>query len=177
MKAIGFHRNTHQETKGTKLEIPVNFTHSIILGATGSGKTASCINPLLFDRMQKNHGILIFDFKGNYHYIVKAMAKQLNKLQNVKEIGSNYNHYVNILENIPIEMIETLLHISLGYNDTNKFWDESAISFATAILGIIKCFNELNIYDYKYNFKTLIFIVKNMKNIKSFKKFILEKVN
>ena len=176
MKTIGFHRDTHKDIKETKLEIPVNFTHSIILGATGSGKTASCITPILLDRMQKNHGILIFDFKGNYHYTVKAAAKQLNKLQNIKEIGSNYNYYINILENIPIEMIETLLHISLGYNETNKFWDESAISFAMAILGIIKCFNELNIDDYKYNFKSLISIVKSMKNIKDFKKFTLEKV-
>ena len=45
-----------------------------------------------------------------------------------------------------------------------------------AILGIIKSFNELNIDDYKYNFKSLISIVKSMKNIKDFKKFTLDKV-
>ena len=177
--SIGFNiNNLNTKNTGTsKLEIPNNFTHAIILGATGSGKTASCITPVLLDRMQKNHGILIFDFKGNYHYTIKAVAEKLNKLHTIKEVGNNYNSYINILEDIPIEMIESLLNINFAYDYRNKFWNESAISLATSILGIIKYLNELNINDYKYNFKTLLSITSNMTNLKKFKKFVVFNTN
>jgi type IV secretory pathway VirB4 component len=78
-----------QNNTNDKLQIPCDFRHAIILGETGSGKTASVINPLLLDRIKKGHGILVFDFKGNYHYTVKALAKKENKLNHIIELGKS----------------------------------------------------------------------------------------
>lgn len=71
-------------------EIPlvdVKFTHSLCIGQTGSGKTTSFIYPNLLERMKLNHGILIFDIKGNEHLAVKSLAKEAGRLDDVLEIG------------------------------------------------------------------------------------------
>ena len=86
--SMGFITSGNKENK--KLQIPVDFRHALILGETGSGKTASVITPLLIDRIKRNHGIIIFDFKGNYHYTIKTIAKKFNKLQDVIELGKDY---------------------------------------------------------------------------------------
>jgi DNA helicase HerA-like ATPase len=77
--AIGFNTNPNSNGENKKLQISVDFRHRLILGETGSGKTASVITPIMFERMEKNHGILVFDFKGNYHYTIKALAKKKTK--------------------------------------------------------------------------------------------------
>jgi type IV secretory pathway TraG/TraD family ATPase VirD4 len=173
--ALGFIKPENRQEKG--LQIPCDFRHAIILGETGSGKTASVITPLIFDRMKKNHGLVIFDFKGNYHYTVKVLAKKLNKLDKVIEIGTDYGKSINLIEGLQIETIDKILRPLLGHKSEDKFWQESAVQLGTSILGIIKYMNEL-FEDYKpFNFKTLIEIVSNAKNIKSFKEDVLSRIN
>lgn len=41
----------------------------------------------LIERMKLNHGILIFDIKGNEHLAVKSLAKEAGRLDDVLEIG------------------------------------------------------------------------------------------
>ena len=172
--SIGFCNTNLKEKK--QLQIPVDFRHCLILGETGSGKTASVITPLLIDRMKKNHGILIFDFKGNYHYTIKALAKK--KLQNVIELGKEYLSFTNIIEDLPIESLDKILRPILGHDKENKFWEESAIQLGVSILGIIKYMNELvEDYEYSYSFKSLIDIASDAKKIKSFKKEVKNKIN
>jgi type IV secretory pathway TraG/TraD family ATPase VirD4 len=168
-----------QNNTNDKLQIPVDFKHCIILGETGSGKTSSVINPLLLDRMKRNHGILIFDFKGNYHYVVKTLAKQEGKLSNIIELGKIYGSYANIIEDLPLEAVSKILRNLLNHRKDDKFWEDSAVELAKSILGIIYYMNELtnNNCKYKYNFKTLIEIAKNAKNIKKFKKEIIKFAN
>jgi DNA helicase HerA-like ATPase len=167
-----------QNRTNEKLQIPADFKHCLILGETGSGKTSSVINPFLLDRMKRNHGILIFDFKGNYHYVVKALAKKEHKLNNVIELGKTYGSYANIIENLPLEAVSKILRNLLNHGKDDKFWEESAIELGKSILGIIYYINELiDNYKYQYNFKSLIEIAKNPKNIQSFKKETIKLVN
>ena len=174
--SIGF--TTSIKTGNQKLQIPVDFRHALILGETGSGKTASVITPLLVDRINKNHGIIIFDFKGNYHYTVKAVAKKLNKLKDVIELGKDYGKYVNLLKDLPIEIVDRILKNTLGHDKNNKFWEESAIQLGIAILAIIKYMNKLvKDYEYPYSFSTLIEIASSAENLQRFKKSTLKTIN
>lgn len=78
MKTIGFLSNNIQSKKKEKfIKLATDYTHAMILGVTGSGKTSSAILPILEDRISKNHGILIFDYKGEEHKKVKYLAKNI----------------------------------------------------------------------------------------------------
>ena len=174
--SMGFITSGNKENK--KLQIPVDFRHALILGETGSGKTASVITPLLIDRIKRNHGIIIFDFKGNYHYTVKAIAKQFNKLQDVIELGKDYGKYVNLLKDLPIEVLDKILRNALGHDKEDRFWEESAIQLGISILAIIKYMNELlKDYKYSYSLKSLIEIASNAKMIKEFKEETIKYLN
>jgi len=171
---IGFH---NQSTKGNSLQIPADFRHCLILGETGSGKTASVITPLFEERMKKGHGILIFDFKGNYHYTVKALAKRYDKLQDVIEIGNIYGASVNLLDQLPIQTVDKILRSIILHKKDDKFWEDSAIQLALSILGIIKVMNEITPkFPYSYNFKTLIDTASSPKKIKEFKEKTLRNI-
>ncbi len=178
--SIGF--NVTQKTQSKKLQIPSDFRHALILGETGSGKTASVINPLLMDRMKKNHGILVFDFKGNYHFTVKALAKKIGKLKDVIELGKIYGKYVNLIKDLPTEAVDKILRNSLGHSMENKFWDESAIQLGTSFLGCIKYLDKIKLdklkfTNYKYNFKTLIETARNARRLRDFKNSAFVELN
>ena len=174
--SIGF--NVNKTEKQKQLQIPVDFRHCLILGETGSGKTASIITPIMLERMKKNHGILVFDFKGNYHYTIKTLAKKKRKLQSVIELGKDYGSFTNIIEGLPVEALDKILRPLLGHDIKDKFWEESAIQLGVSILAIIKYMNELvNNYKYPYSFKTLIEIESDAKKIKNLKKEVKKTMN
>ena len=174
--SIGF--TTSINNKNKKLQIPVDFRHALILGETGSGKTASVITPLVIDRINKNHGTIIFDFKGNYHYTIKVIAKKLGKLQDVIELGKDYGKYLNLLKDLPIEIIDKILRNALGHDKDNKFWEESAVKLGISILAIVKYMNELiKDYKYSYSFAALIEIASSAENLKLFKDDVIYTIN
>jgi len=173
---IGF--NVNQTKQQKQLQIPIDFRHCLILGATGSGKTASVITPILLERMKNGHGILIFDFKGNYHYIVKALAKKYNKLHDVIELGRDYGKFINLLEDLPVESLDKIFKPILGHNEKDKFWENSAIQLAISILAIIKYMRELtDNYKHSYSIKSLIEIAGKAEKLKKFKKETLYIIN
>jgi type IV secretory pathway TraG/TraD family ATPase VirD4 len=51
---IGFNPGSNSNGQNKKLQIPCDFRHKLILGRTGSGKTASVITPTLVDLIKKN---------------------------------------------------------------------------------------------------------------------------
>jgi excinuclease UvrABC helicase subunit UvrB len=52
--SIGFNPDPNSNKQNKKLKIPCDFRHKLILGRTGSGKTASIITPILLERIKKN---------------------------------------------------------------------------------------------------------------------------
>ena len=96
MEPMGFRINgmsAHIETN--KAIPPIDFQHVLCEGATGSGKTASLILPILDDRLQRGHTIIFFDHKGHEHKKVKALAKRAGRLKDVVEIGKPHASYIN----------------------------------------------------------------------------------
>jgi len=176
--SIGFNTGSNSNGENKKLQIPVDFKHRLILGETGSGKTASVITPIMLEKMEKNHGILVFDFKGNYHYTIKALAKKKQKLQDIIELGKDYGSFTNIIEGLPVEALDKILRPLLGHDVKDKFWEESAVQLGVSVLAIIKYMNELiTNYKYPYSFKSLIEIASDAKNLKDFKKDVKNTVN
>jgi type IV secretory pathway TraG/TraD family ATPase VirD4 len=51
---IGFNSDPNSNKQNKKMQIPCDFRHKLILGRTGSGKTASVITPTLVDLIKKN---------------------------------------------------------------------------------------------------------------------------
>ncbi len=175
---IGFDTDSNSNRENKKLQIPVDFRHRLILGETGSGKTASVITPIMLERMKKNHGILVFDFKGNYHYTIKALAKKKQKLQDIIEVGKDYGSFTNIIEELPVEALDKILRPLLGHDVKDKFWEESAVQLGVSVLAIIKYMNELiTNYKYPYSFKSLIEVASDAKNLKNFKKDVKSTIN
>lgn len=176
--SIGFNTNLKSNKQNKKLQIPCDFRHLCILGRTGVGKTSSVITPILLERINNNHGIIIFDFKGNYHYTVKALAKKHGKLQDIIEIGNNYGSFTNIIEDLPVESLDKIIRPLLGDNKIDKFWSDSATQLGVSILAIIKYMNELfDDYEYSYNFKSLLNIASDVRKIRDFKKDVKKRIN
>ncbi|WP_089188434.1 type IV secretory system conjugative DNA transfer family protein [Campylobacter sputorum] len=70
-----------------KINIDENFTHAMIVGETGSGKTTSAILPHLKDRIEKGWGVLVYDYKGGEHKKIKHLALKCGRLKDVVMIN------------------------------------------------------------------------------------------
>ncbi len=55
----------------------------LILGATGSGKTTSAVQPLLLQLFEQQCGGLIFDIKGDFHQTVAKLSSYTNHVYTV----------------------------------------------------------------------------------------------
>lgn len=121
--AVGFARETIHES--ISLIVPTStFTNALCYGQTGSGKTTGFILPNIKARMEQNHGMLIFDFKGNVHLKIKAMAHSLGQMNRIKEIGTLWGTSINLIDGLNEKEIDTLLATS----HSNGYWDIAAKS-------------------------------------------------
>ncbi len=102
------------------------FTHAICFGETGCGKTTSFMLRNINDRMQKNHGMLILDYKGTLHLHVKALAVKNGLLDKVVEIGSLWGGRIDLLKNTNKNLFLNSLRI-LNYDEQDPFWINSAL--------------------------------------------------
>ena len=133
--------------------LPINYTHILILGETGSGKTTGIINPNIKHRIKEGHGVLVFDYKGHYHTHIKALAKQCGRLEDVIMIGEPWGENINILSLLNENGIEEILNVLLFNDGKNTFWERSAINLAIEILTAIIGRNKDNL---KQEYRNLI---------------------
>lgn len=70
------------------LDIKSATHHVFISGATGTGKTASAVLPLLESLMRKGHGGIIIDVKNNLSAKVRALARKCGRLDDIVELGT-----------------------------------------------------------------------------------------
>lgn len=123
--------------------VPTNFTNAICYGQTGSGKTSSFILPNIKNRIALGHTIIVFDYKGNMHLKVKAIAQRLGRLKDVIEIGTLWGKRINVLDGLSEKEIDTLLNAS-GVN--SDYWDMAGRSLFKSLY-----FSSLELSDL-YNF-------------------------
>lgn len=138
MKPIGFLSNNIQSKKKEKfIKLATDYTHAMILGVTGSGKTSSAILPILEDRISKNHGILIFDYKGEEHKKVKYLAKKYNRLKDVVMLNIPWGRTLNIIDECNTKIFLSLIEDKYLSSKGNDFWSKYAIGYVNSVLDIL----------------------------------------
>jgi type IV secretory pathway TraG/TraD family ATPase VirD4 len=169
MNQIGFLTltSTSQFYKYEKLILPCDFTHHLILGETGSGKTTGVINPNLEERIKKGHGIVVFDFKGHYHKSVKYLANKHNRLNDVIMIGEIWGKKINILNNLNKKHFKVFIASLMGHDKKSIYWEESGKNLAYGIYMILKALIKDGKIFEKFNFKLISKYTSSKNNIKS----------
>ena len=129
-------------TKEIKNEIaPIvkeNFTNAICYGKTGSGKTTGFMLPNIENRMKSNHGMLIYDFKGNLHKHIKLLAKKYDKLDDVYEIGKPWGKKINLIKTINKKTLRSLFSNLSGDTYSLDYWENAAANLLENIYMIHK---------------------------------------
>ena len=125
------------------INLPLDFRHAMIVGETGCGKTTSAILPILNNRIQKGHGILMFDYKGAEHLKVKALAKKHNRLKDVVMINVPWGKNINFIEaGDPAFISQNLEKIYLTSNN-NDFWAKCAGSYLSGVISMLSAMRNI----------------------------------
>lgn len=136
-----------------KIEAPLvedRFTNAICFGQTGSGKTTGFILPNIENRIKLNHGILIYDFKGNIHEYVKLLADKYNKLDKVHEIGKPWGKKIDILKYANTRTLENMFRGISGHNK-DDYWENAALNLFENLHSILKNLYALIELTYQFN--------------------------
>ncbi|WP_454991256.1 type IV secretory system conjugative DNA transfer family protein [Campylobacter rectus] len=148
---IGFAKQEEdaQICKEGNLIIPCNFTHAAIIGETGCGKTTSMIYPNLLDRMQRGHGIFVFDYKGCEESAVMALAKRAGRLKDVVVIGTFLGEKINLIKDISGRDFKNTTSSLMKTIDS--FWQEYGANLTLSIFNFLKTLSEFADVARKYN--------------------------
>lgn len=118
------------------LIVKQDFTNAIIFGRTGSGKTSCAILPNIEERIKSNHGVLIYDFKGNLHLQVKHIANRYGKLNKVTQIGTPWGSCINLFDYLNFENIALII----SGDDKDSYWLKAS---RTLFLTVAKIYKEI----------------------------------
>jgi len=148
---IGFTKQEEdaQICKEGNLIIPCNFTHAAIIGETGCGKTTSMIYPNLLDRMQRGHGVFVFDYKGCEESAVMALAKRAGRLKDVVVVGTFLGEKINLIKNISGRDFKNTTSSLMKTIDS--FWQEYGANLTLSIFNFLKTLSEFADVARKYN--------------------------
>lgn len=148
---IGFAQQEEaaQICKESNLIIPCNFTHTAIIGETGCGKTTSMIYPNLLDRMQRGHGIFVFDYKGCEESAVMALAKRAGRLKDVVVVGTFLGEKINLIKDISGRDFKNTTSSLMKTIDS--FWQEYGANLTLSIFNFLKTLSEFADVARKYN--------------------------
>jgi type IV secretion system protein VirD4 len=144
---------------GTKnLSIKHSFQNALVIGYTGSGKSASVIFPSLFS--MKSSSYIIHDPSGEIlekssGYLVEQGfdIKVLNFTK--PENSSGYNPIMRANSSSEIQKISSMLiQGSLGGGKADPFWNNSAISLLSMLISILK--TQEPEYQNLYNVRQLL---------------------
>ena len=145
MKPIGLLKNqTTQKSRepANPIITEEDFTHCAIVGQTGCGKTSAAILPNIDRRIAKGHAVLVYDYKGNMHDKVKAIAARHNRLDDVVMLGVPWGKSLNLIESLTESEIEKMLAQMMGH-EKEKFWQRSGLDIAMPIIALLRKIDEL----------------------------------
>jgi len=167
--SLGFN-NTQTQIKAPIVE--PTFTNAICYGQTGSGKTTGFMLPNIENRIKLNHGMLIYDFKGNLHEQVKYIANKYDKLDRVFEIGKQWGKNIDILKYATPKAIEKMFSSISGHH-SDTYWEHSSATLFENLFYLLKDMKRLVDIIYSINKQAIMFDYKksrqeyypNLKNI------------
>ena len=126
-------------------KIPFTFENAsmntIIIGATGTGKTKTILLPILDGLLKHNLPGLIIDIKNDFTNDVKSLAKIHGREKDIIEIGSyDSSENINLLNGLTREEVINLFHSVLSKefenNSNNNYWFEQGFSIFEDIINI-----------------------------------------
>jgi hypothetical protein len=142
MKPIGFQTGRlDAQYKSCDLSPKNDFSHTLIMGDTGSGKTVSLILPMINERIKQGYGMMIYAYKGHEHKRVKYLAKEAGCLDRVMEIGKPHGHYLNLLSFLDENALNKVI-IALGGREGDYF-TTSAASLCVMVVNVLRQINRL----------------------------------
>ena len=158
---IGFAKQEEdaQICKEGNLIIPCNFTHAAIIGETGCGKTTSMIYPNLLDRMQRGHGIFVFDYKGCEGDAVKALAKRAGRLKDVVVVGTFLGEKINLVQDISARDFKNAASARMQSRN-DSLWQEYGANLTLTIFNFLKTLSEFVDVAKKYNVRGIDAAIK-----------------
>jgi hypothetical protein len=138
MKSMGFIKtNQNIENMQTTI-VPETFTHSCAIGQTGCGKTTGYIYPNMLNRIKNNHSLIVFDYKGKEHNVVKVFANQCDRLNDIEEIGKDWGRAINLLKYMNDAVLENFLFELFALDGAdNVYWGRSATNISMTILKVL----------------------------------------
>ncbi len=112
--------------------------HTLILGTTGTGKTASVVLPMLYGVLSANECGMIIDIKGNLREQVRHIAKAANRHEDIFEYGlSDTAIPCNIIENMTLSeyqsFLESIIDDSYDGKSNNKDFRQRGIAQCMSI--------------------------------------------
>jgi len=143
MSKLGFITNQDQCHKSQSTPIiDESFTNALCFGKTGAGKTAGFILPNIEERLKNNHGLLIYDYKGNLHLQVKALAKKYSRLSDIYELGKPWGIKTNILEDYNYRQL-SLIYDQLHGGSRDPYWRNASRNLFLSIYKLMEIQNKL----------------------------------
>jgi len=142
MSNIGFIKSDNNHNADLSPIVPEGFTHAVAIGETGSGKTSTFIYPNLKDRIAKGHAILVYDYKGKEHLVLKHLAKEANRLNDVVEINKPWGANINILKFMTFAQIGDFLRKAQGDMQNDTYWSNFTANIALATLKVTAAYAE-----------------------------------
>jgi hypothetical protein len=110
-----------------------DFKHALFIGKTGNGKTTGGINPVINSRIEAGYGMLVFDEKGKEHRVVKSMASQHGRLEDVIELGKPHGIKINLLSHLSERQMENFIR-RLIKRSQESYWTESSINMVLPLI-------------------------------------------
>ncbi|HFQ5875990.1 TPA: exodeoxyribonuclease VII large subunit [Pseudomonas aeruginosa] len=131
----------------------------LVLGQTGSGKSTSIMLPAIHSFIKNDCPGLVLDIKADLYSAIHAIAKQHNKLDNIRFIGvHDFCEEINILASIKTtEQLKNILSSIKPYtSEQNSYWFYSGLMDVMDIVNIHKWYvEEINKEEYRFSFKTI----------------------
>ena len=118
----------------------------MIIGSTGSGKTASVILPMIKNCIKENMGGVILDVKGNLRAKVRAIADSYGRIDDIVEFGASETACkTNIIgameDHIVTDLFKTLCSYGMSRDGNGQFFYMSGAKICS---DVYKCLNMLS---------------------------------
>lgn len=151
---------------------PINteckFTHSLILGKTGSGKTTSALLPGIKSHLINGNSVLAFDEKNSLHFSIKAISAELGiSNDRVFQFGHPEGMTINLIKGFSEKRFNELAKTLIAESN-DPFWalagQSMFVNSALYLQSLKILFKELETKTGKGTFEHTGYYAVNEKN-------------